>query len=75
MGLDRPDIRPRVDADLLAAWVTGVTATVVAIGGLYLVPHLRAATAIAVVVAGVLSIRLAVSGLAVVGLEARSRTI
>jgi hypothetical protein len=74
----------------LASYVTGVIATFVAIGGLYLVNRLEATTAMAVVTAGLGTGRrlhasrwgvasyviwLTVSGLLVVGIEALSRTV
>ena len=49
----------RVSSERLASYVTGVIATLVAIGGLYLVSRLQASTAIAVVAAGAVSIWLA----------------
>jgi len=43
-------------AERLASYVTGVIATLVAIGGLYLVKHLQAGTAIAIITAGTIAI-------------------
>ncbi len=45
-----------ITADRLASYITGVIATLVAIGGLYLVKHLQATTAMAIVAAGAVSI-------------------
>jgi hypothetical protein len=45
-----------VTADRLAGYVTGVIATLVAIGGLYLVKRLEATTAMAIIAAGTISI-------------------
>lgn len=49
----------RVSSERLASYVTGVIATLVAIGGLYLVERLEASTAMAVVAAGAVAIWLA----------------
>ncbi len=49
----------RADPERLARYVTGVIATLVAIGGLYLVKRLQPTTAMAVVAAGALAIWLA----------------
>jgi hypothetical protein len=49
----------RAGVERLAGYVTGVIATLVAIGGLYLVNRLQAATAMAVVAAGCIAIWLA----------------
>lgn len=49
----------RLHPEHLASYVTGVIATLVAIGGLYLANRLRATTAIAIVAAGTVAIWLA----------------
>ncbi len=61
----------QVSSERLASYVTGVIATLVAIGGLYLVSRLQASGW------GLASyvIWLTVSGLLVVGIEALSRTV
>jgi hypothetical protein len=52
-------VAARVSSERLASYVTGVIATLVAIGGLYLVKRLEAGTAMAVVAAGTVAIWLA----------------
>ena len=54
----------------LAGYVTGVIATLVAIGGLYLADHLKATTAMAVVAAGAVAIWLARASFRLVMLQA-----
>jgi len=54
----------------LAGYVTGVIATLVAIGGLYLANHLSATTAMAVVAAGAVAIWLARASFRLVTLQA-----
>lgn len=54
----------------LAGYVTGVIATLVAIGGLYLADHLKATTATAVVAAGAVAIWLARASFRLVMLQA-----
>ena len=65
----------RVDAMLrpehLAGYVTGVVATLVAIGGLYLASKLRATTAIAIVAAGPVAIWLGRASTMLVMLQGR----
>ena len=68
----------RVDAMLrpehLAGYVTGVVATLVAIGGLYLADKLEATTAIAIVAAGPVAIWLGRASAMLVMLEGRGGT-
>jgi hypothetical protein len=56
--MNRPidQISSRLSPERLASYVTGVIATLVAIGGLYLAKHLTAATAMAIIVAGTVAI-------------------
>jgi hypothetical protein len=66
----------RIDAGLrpehLAGYVTGVIATLVAIGGLYLADRLKATTAMAVVAAGAIAIWLARASFRLVVLQGSS---
>jgi hypothetical protein len=59
----------RLTPEHLASYVTGVIATLVAIGGLYLAKHLTAATAMAVVFAGSVAIWLGRSSVRLVMLQ------
>jgi hypothetical protein len=64
----------RLRPEQLAGYVTGVIATLVAIGGLYLANGLKAATAMAVVAAGTIAIWLARSSFRLVTLQATGHT-
>jgi hypothetical protein len=70
----RAEIKTAVRPEHMASYVTGVIATLVAIGGLYLANKLAATTAMAVIAAGTIAIWLARSSFRLVMLQANGHT-